>query len=100
VKTKSTAGIMSRHQLAAGIWRVPTSGGDRDNAFFVDGDDGITLVDVGWASAPAKLLNALVQQGRAAAGVKRIVITHAHPDHVRGLAELRRGADIGQPRLV
>lgn len=87
---KSTAGSMSAQQLAAGIWRVPTSAADRDNAFFVDGDDGITLVDVGWASAPAKLLKALAHQGRAITDLKRIVITHAHPDHVRGLAELRR----------
>lgn len=80
----------SAQQLAAGIWRVATSAADRDNAFFVDGDDGITLVDVGWASAPSKLLKALAGLGRATADLKRIVITHAHPDHVRGLAELRR----------
>jgi glyoxylase-like metal-dependent hydrolase (beta-lactamase superfamily II) len=81
---------MSGHQLATGIWRVPTSPADRDNAYLVDGDDGITLVDVGWASAPDRLLKALAQQGRGTGDVKRIVITHAHPDHVRGLAGLRR----------
>jgi glyoxylase-like metal-dependent hydrolase (beta-lactamase superfamily II) len=81
---------MSTQQLAIGIWRVPTSRGDRDNAFLVDGDDGLTLVDVGWASAPSVLLGSLAELGRKLIDVRRILITHAHPDHVRGLAEFRR----------
>jgi glyoxylase-like metal-dependent hydrolase (beta-lactamase superfamily II) len=75
--------------IAPGITRVPTSRGDRDNAFLVAGDDGLTLVDVGWAGAPAVLAGALAGLGRSAADVRRVVITHAHPDHVRGLAEIR-----------
>jgi glyoxylase-like metal-dependent hydrolase (beta-lactamase superfamily II) len=81
---------MSTQQLATGIWRVPTSKGDRDNAFLVDGDDGLTLVDVGWASAPSVLMGSLAELGRKLTDLRRIVITHAHPDHVRGLAEFRR----------
>jgi glyoxylase-like metal-dependent hydrolase (beta-lactamase superfamily II) len=76
--------------LAEGIWRVPTSHRDRDNAFLIAGDDGLTLVDVGWAGAPRKLLAALAELGRSPSDVKRVVLTHAHPDHVRGLAALRR----------
>ena len=75
-------------QLATGITRVATS--SRDNAFLVDGDDGLTLVDVGWAKAPGVLLAALAGLGRKPGDIKRIVLTHAHPDHVKGAAELRR----------
>ncbi|MHA6764615.1 MBL fold metallo-hydrolase [Streptacidiphilus sp. PAMC 29251] len=75
-------------QLAPGLTRVATS--KRDNAFLVDGDDGLTLVDVGWAKAPGALLAALAELGRAPADIRRIVLTHAHPDHVKGAAELRR----------
>jgi glyoxylase-like metal-dependent hydrolase (beta-lactamase superfamily II) len=76
--------------IARGITRVPTSRNNRDNAFLIDGDDGLTLVDVGWASAPAVLMSALAELGRPASDIRRIVITHAHPDHVRGLARIRQ----------
>lgn len=72
------------------IRRIPTGHGDRENAFLVTGDDGLTLVDVGWAGAPKILLGALAEHGHSLADLKRIMITHAHPDHVRGLAEFRR----------
>ena len=36
--------------IAPGVRCVATT--RRDNAFLLDGDDGYTLVDVGWASAP------------------------------------------------
>ncbi|MGK4584797.1 MBL fold metallo-hydrolase [Kitasatospora sp. HPMI-4] len=75
-------------RLAPGVLRVATT--KRDNAFLVDGDDGLTLVDVGWAGAPKVLLDALAGQGRKPTDIRRIVITHAHPDHVQGAAELRR----------
>ena len=32
----------------------------------------------------------LTQLGRTTRDIKRIIITHAHPDHVRGLAQIRR----------
>jgi glyoxylase-like metal-dependent hydrolase (beta-lactamase superfamily II) len=75
-------------QLAPGVTRIAT--GKRDNAFLVDGDDGFTLVDVGWAKAPDALLDAVADLGRKPSDIRRVVITHAHPDHVQGAAELRR----------
>jgi glyoxylase-like metal-dependent hydrolase (beta-lactamase superfamily II) len=51
------------------------------NAFLVTGGDGLTLVDCGSAGP---VLAALA--GRELA---RIVLTHAHPDHVRGVPEVR-----------
>ncbi|MGW7530004.1 MBL fold metallo-hydrolase [Streptomyces sp. NPDC054783] len=75
-------------QLAPGVTVIATT--KRDNAFLIDGDDGFTLVDVGWAKAPAVLLSAVAELGRKPADIRRVVITHAHPDHVQGAAELRR----------
>jgi glyoxylase-like metal-dependent hydrolase (beta-lactamase superfamily II) len=75
-------------KLAAQITQIATT--KRDNAFLVEGDDGFTLVDVGWAKAPRVLLDAVADQGRKPADIRRIVLTHAHPDHVKGAAELRR----------
>ena len=41
-KRKSVAEV---HELAKGIVRIPTSRKSRDNAFLVDGDDGLSLAD-------------------------------------------------------
>jgi hypothetical protein len=60
---------MTASSLARGVTQVATS--RRDNAFLVDGDDGLTLVDVGWASAPGVLLGAVAEMGRKPADVKR-----------------------------
>jgi glyoxylase-like metal-dependent hydrolase (beta-lactamase superfamily II) len=73
--------------LAPGITLVPTT--SRDNAYLVDGDDGLTLVDVGWASATRPPLAGLDDVGAGPSDIKRIVFTHAHPDHVQGAPQLR-----------
>lgn len=65
--------------LAPGITEIPAG---RANAFLIDGDDGRTLVDAGSISVLAEL-------GRKLTDLKRIVLTHAHPDHVQAVAELR-----------
>jgi glyoxylase-like metal-dependent hydrolase (beta-lactamase superfamily II) len=73
--------------LAAGIVHIPTS--KTDNAYLIDGDDGLTLVDVGRSKAVGLLLNAITDLGHDPADLRRIVLTHAHPDHVQGAPELR-----------
>jgi glyoxylase-like metal-dependent hydrolase (beta-lactamase superfamily II) len=87
---------MTVERLAPGIWRIPTTARDRDNAFLVEADDGYTLVDVGWAKAPGQIAAAVEQLGRKPSDIRRIVITHAHPDHVQGADEMRArtGAEI------
>ncbi len=75
--------------LAPGITWIPTRPHDRNNAYLVEGDDGFTLVDVGWASAPKLLTDALEDLDCSVSDIRRIVLTHAHPDHVKGAAELR-----------
>ncbi|MFI6407909.1 MBL fold metallo-hydrolase [Streptomyces sp. NPDC050548] len=59
------------------------------NAFLIDGDDGLTLVDVGGAKAVDLLLRTITESGRDPADLNRIVLTHAHPDHVQGAPALR-----------
>jgi glyoxylase-like metal-dependent hydrolase (beta-lactamase superfamily II) len=77
--------------LAPGIWRVPTAPWDLINSFLVRADDGaVTLVDTGLRTAPARILEALSEIGSAPSEVTTIVLTHAHPDHAGGAAELSR----------
>ena len=51
--------------------------------------DGWTIIDAGLKLAVPRILAQLKRAGYAATDVKRILITHAHPDHVGGLPDLR-----------
>src|SRR5258707_15405916 len=53
------------------------------NAYAIVGNDGVTLVDPGWANAESEsiLVAALRRLGYAPSDVRRILVTHAHWDH-------------------
>lgn len=52
------------------------------NAYILEDDDGLTLVDTGNARAETRVLwEAFLQSALAHKGVRRIVLTHGHPDH-------------------
>jgi len=70
--------------LAPGVRHIPTA--KSDNAFLIDGDDGLTLVDTGRGKAVDPLLAVIAESGRE---LRRIVLTHAHPDHVQAAPDLR-----------
>lgn len=59
------------------------------NTFLVDGDDGLTLVDAGTTKGVGALLQAIRDAGHAPSDIKRVVLTHAHPDHVQAAPALR-----------
>jgi glyoxylase-like metal-dependent hydrolase (beta-lactamase superfamily II) len=68
--------------LAPGVIHIATS--KTNNAYLIDGDDGLPLVDVGSSKAVDLLLRTMTELGRDPADLNRIVLTHAHPDHVQG----------------
>ncbi|NMI01612.1 MBL fold metallo-hydrolase [Pseudonocardia acidicola] len=78
-------------ELAPGAWRIPTVGSAQVNSFaFVDDDGSVTLVDTGLTSAPPRIVAGLAAMGKHPSDVTRIVLTHAHPDHGGGAAEMAR----------
>jgi glyoxylase-like metal-dependent hydrolase (beta-lactamase superfamily II) len=73
------------------VYRLPTTPFDLVNSFVLVDDDGQgTLVDAGLAQAPPRILAGLAEIGLAPTAVTRIVVTHAHADHVGGLAAVAR----------
>jgi glyoxylase-like metal-dependent hydrolase (beta-lactamase superfamily II) len=86
-------------QLAQGVFRIPTAGKDLINSFALVQDDGsVTLVDTGLKKAPARITAALASIGKHPRDVTHIVLTHVHPDHAGGAAEMSRRT--GAPVLV
>lgn len=77
-------------ELAAGVWRVPLFG-DWINGFVFRDDDGqLTLVDFGLKRSAPKVVAGLESIGCSIEDVTRILLTHAHPDHAGGAADMAR----------
>jgi glyoxylase-like metal-dependent hydrolase (beta-lactamase superfamily II) len=84
-------------QLAENVWRIPTAPKALVNSYaFVDDDGSVTLVDTGVKQAPPKIVAGLAAMGKHPEDVTRILLTHAHPDHAGGAAEMirRTGAPV------
>jgi glyoxylase-like metal-dependent hydrolase (beta-lactamase superfamily II) len=60
------------------------------NAYAVVVDDGVVLVDTGLPGRADKIMSAIERAGRRIGEVHTILLTHWHPDHVGGVAEVRR----------
>ncbi len=58
------------------------------NAFLVEADDGLTIVDSGLPRRPDRFLASIRALGREPDDVRSILITHHHVDHRAGLAAL------------
>ncbi len=55
----------------------------------------LTLIDCGYAGSANRITRAIAAQGRAPADLRRVVVTHGHPDHAGSASELAaRGATI------
>ena len=77
------------HPVLPGLWCVELGA---VNAFLAETPDGLIAVDAGNPGDGARVADAAQALGQAIAAV---VVTHHHPDHAGGLAELleRTGAE-------
>jgi glyoxylase-like metal-dependent hydrolase (beta-lactamase superfamily II) len=72
-------------KIAAGVYQVSMG----VNAFIVDGDEGVVLVDTGLPKRQGVIVEALADIGRSAKDITAILLTHGHVDHVGGAAALK-----------
>jgi glyoxylase-like metal-dependent hydrolase (beta-lactamase superfamily II) len=60
------------------------------NAFLIDGDDGLTLIDAGFPGKEAIVFGAIRAIGRTPDQLKHLIFTHGHPDHIGSAAVIVR----------
>jgi glyoxylase-like metal-dependent hydrolase (beta-lactamase superfamily II) len=58
--------------------------------FLIALPDGVTLIDAGFSGTMALIEGALASLGRRPQDIHDVLLTHCHPDHVAGLAEIER----------
>jgi glyoxylase-like metal-dependent hydrolase (beta-lactamase superfamily II) len=82
--------------VAPGVCRIPlplpNDALRAVNVYAIRSDDGLVLIDSGWALAEARsqLVDALAAIGSKLSDVSRFLITHAHRDHYTQAVVLRR----------
>lgn len=59
------------------------------NMYLIEDTDGLTLIDTSLASAGKWIIKVIEKSGWKASDLKRILITHAHMDHVGSLKYLK-----------
>lgn len=64
--------------------------------YMIEDPDGVTLIDTSVPPAADRILKQLAEAGKQPSDVKRILITHAHPDHIGSLPKLKEatGAEV------
>jgi glyoxylase-like metal-dependent hydrolase (beta-lactamase superfamily II) len=84
------------HPVAPGVHRIPlplpTDGLRAVNVYAIEADNGLVLIDSGWALANARdrLERSLAAIGAGLPDVRRFLVTHLHRDHYTQAIEVRR----------
>ena len=60
------------------------------NAYLLETDGGLLLVDAGWPNKTEVIFKAVQESGHNPTDVRHLVLTHGHIDHAGSAAEVRR----------
>jgi glyoxylase-like metal-dependent hydrolase (beta-lactamase superfamily II) len=74
---------MAVKRVIKGVHIVPMG---MSNAFLIEGDDELTLIDAGYPRKEAAVFGAIHGLGRSPDQLKHLIFTHGHPDHLGSAA--------------
>ena len=60
------------------------------NGYLIEGEDGLTLIDAGFPKKEAAVFDAIRRLGRSTGELRRLILTHGHPDHIGSAAAIVR----------
>jgi glyoxylase-like metal-dependent hydrolase (beta-lactamase superfamily II) len=80
---------MAVKRVIKGVHIVPMG---MANAFLIEGNDGLALIDAGFPGKEAAVFGAIRGLGRSPNQLKHLIFTHGHPDHIGSAAAIVRGA--------
>jgi glyoxylase-like metal-dependent hydrolase (beta-lactamase superfamily II) len=60
------------------------------NAFLIEDDDELTLIDAGFPGKEAAVFGAIRELGRSPGQLKHLIFTHGHPDHIGSASAIVR----------
>jgi glyoxylase-like metal-dependent hydrolase (beta-lactamase superfamily II) len=60
------------------------------NAYLIEWQDGLTLIDAGFPDKEVAVLKTLSELGRSPDQLKHLILTHGHPDHIGSAAAIVR----------
>jgi glyoxylase-like metal-dependent hydrolase (beta-lactamase superfamily II) len=78
---------MSAKLVINGVYVVPMG---MANAFLIESQDGLTLIDAGFPGKEAAVFGAIRGLGRSPDQLKHLIFTHGHPDHIGSAAAIMR----------
>src|SRR6516165_5692303 len=76
---------MATKRVINGVHLVPMG---MANAFLIESDDGLTLIDAGFPRKEAAVFEAIRRLGRSPDQLKHLIFTHGHPDHIGSAAAI------------
>src|SRR6185503_10240155 len=83
----SSAPMAAPTQVVQGLWQISLGA---VNAFLIDDDGELTLIDTGLPKSDDKIVAAIESTGKNITDLKHIILTHCHPDHSGSVAALKR----------
>jgi glyoxylase-like metal-dependent hydrolase (beta-lactamase superfamily II) len=87
ITDKHGYGEIAMKRVIKGVHVVPMGSA---NAFLIESDDGLTLIDAGFPGKEAAVFGAIRELDRSPDQLKHLIFTHGHPDHIGSAAAIVR----------